>query len=821
MTDKIPLRVLIVENSEDDALLLLRELQRAGYSPISERVETAEGMAAALTQQWDIILADYNMPHFNVPAALDLLKKNGQDIPFIIVSGNIGEEAAVAAMRAGASDYIMKGNMARLAPAIERELREAAGRRERKRAEELSVRLGKILDNSPIEIYIIHADTFRIMHVNQFALRNLGYTTEELMHMIPLDFKPEITREQFAQLVAPLRSGERELVFHETLHKRRDGTRYPVETRLHFSRFQSEPAFVAIAQDITERKRSEETLFQEKERAQVTLHSIGDAVITTDADGIIDYLNPIAEQLTGWRSEQAQGLPLMEVFNAIHETARSPLENPIDHCLREKRIVALPSHTALIRRDGTEFSIEDSAAPIHDRGGNVIGAVLVFHDVSQARVMASQLAYQACHDDLTGLVNRREFEVSLARALETARQNNEQHAMCYIDLDQFKVVNDTCGHIAGDKLLKELSARFQTEMRDTDTLARLGGDEFGVLLEGCPLKTALSIADALRVAAKEFRFIWRGKTFDIGASIGLVPITAESSSVADILSAADSACYVAKEKGRNRIHLYQIDDAALAQHKVEMQWLSRIHRALDENRLCLYYQPMLPLNPNIDDGAHYEILLRMRDRKGQLVVPMAFIPAAERYNLMPAIDRWVIRAVFTALHAQNNGNGKNPVTCAINLSGQSLCDDTFLDFVVDQLDYHSTNPAQICFEITETAAISNLMPAIRFISTLKNMGCRFALDDFGSGLSSFAYLKNLPVDYLKIDGSFIKGIVNNPIDHALVDSINQIGHVMQIQTIAEFVEDKAILEVVRNIGIDFGQGFGIARPQPLEHYSLK
>ncbi|MDO9370988.1 MAG: EAL domain-containing protein, partial [Gammaproteobacteria bacterium] len=554
-----------------------------------------------------------------------------------------------------------------------------------------------------------------------------------------------------------------------------------------------------------------------KERAQVTLQSIGDAVITTDAEARVDYMNPVAEQLTGWTVAEARGQPLMQVFNAVHETTRAPLECPATLALREQRTTDLASHAALIRRDGVEFSIEDSTAPIRDRSGTVIGAVLVFHDVSHARVMANQIAYQARHDALTGLINRREFEAALKQALESAHNDNRQHAVCYIDLDQFKVVNDTCGHIAGDELLKQLAGRLQERVRGNDILARLGGDEFGVLLEGCPLDKAWGIADGLRAVAKEFRFAWQGKSFDVGASIGLVPINQDSGSLAEVLSAADSACYVAKDEGRNRVHVYQPDDRALTRRRGEMQWVTQIHQALEEDRFCLYYQTMRPLTQRAASGTHCELLLRMKTREGQLVPPMAFIAAAERYNLMSTIDRWVVRAAFDFLRRHAATVGHTPlVTCAINLSGQSLCEDPFLDFVVEQLQRVDITPAQICFEITETAAVTHLTRAMRFISTLKGMGCRFALDDFGSGLSSFAYLKNLPVDYLKIDGSFIKDMADDVIDHAMVESINQIGHVMRIQTIAEWVENEAILNAVRGLGIDFAQGYAISKPQPLE-----
>ncbi len=559
-------------------------------------------------------------------------------------------------------------------------------------------------------------------------------------------------------------------------------------------------------------------LFREKERAEVTLHSIGDGVITTDASGNVEYLNPVAVNLTGWTLEEAHGQPLTQIMRLIDETSREPVENPVTRCLREGSIVALADHAALLRRDGQELAIADSAAPIRDHSGAIIGAVMVFHDVAQARKLAQQLSHQASHDALTDLFNRAEFERQLQTALASARDERRQHVLCYLDLDQFKIVNDTCGHVAGDELLRQITALLRSKIRDTDVLARLGGDEFGVLLKYCDPQYAPSVAESLCRAVKDFRFLWGEHSFETGVSIGLVTITEDSQSVSEVLSTADVACYTAKDKGRNQIHMYQPDDSELQQRRGEMQWVSRIRRAIEEDRFRLYYQTIVPLNPDGGLEMHRELLIRLMDEEGKLVPPMAFIPAAERYNLMPDIDRWVISNSLKLLGAQCSSDCD--WVCTINLSGQSLCDDTFLSFVTRQVELSGVNADRLCFEITETAAVANLAKASHFIKVLKEMGCRFALDDFGSGLSSFAYLKNLKVDYLKIDGSFVKDMMTDPIDHALVEAINQIGHVIGIQTIAEFVENADILEAVRRLGVDYAQGYGVAKPLPLEEIAL-
>lgn len=565
----------------------------------------------------------------------------------------------------------------------------------------------------------------------------------------------------------------------------------------------------AIVVETTERKRAEEALYEEKERAQITLASIGDGVVTTDAAGRVEFLNPAAEHLLGWSNAEAQGVSLTEIFHLVDETTREPVQDPVQSCLCLGKITGFANPAVLIRRDGEELTIDDSAAPIRARDGRIVGAVIIFRDVTAQRQLAQQLTYQATHDALTGLVNRQEFERRLELMLKHAKQQHRRHVLCYLDLDQFKVVNDTCGHIAGDELLRQLSALLKTRMRERDTLARLGGDEFGVLLGECPLDQAVRIANQLRELIQDFRFVWQDKSFSVGVSIGLAPIAETSSDPPSLLSAADSACFAAKERGRNLVHVYQPGDSYLEQRRDEMRWITQLHQTLVHDRLCLYYQPIVSLSTT--EGAHGEILLRLKDEQGRTLLPGAFILAAERYNQMLAIDRWVVRSTLAALWG---APALASITYSINLSGQSLGNAEFLHFVMEELDRTSVAPSQICFEITETAAIANLSAAMNFISILKEKGCCFALDDFGSGLSSFAYLKTLPVDFLKIDGRFVKDMINDPIDCAMVEAIHHVGHLMGIKTIAEWVENEIILKKLKAIGVDYAQGFGITKPRP-------
>jgi len=443
--------------------------------------------------------------------------------------------------------------------------------------------------------------------------------------------------------------------------------------------------------------------------------------------------------------------------------------------------------------------------------GQVIGGVLVFHDVSEARELNRRLSYHASHDMLTGLVNRREFEARLERALKMGRAREAQYALCYMDLDQFKIINDSCGHMAGDALLGQLGALLKSKIRWRDTLARLGGDEFGVLLENCTLEEAIETAEALLKAVQDFRFVWEDRSFRLSASIGVVPIAPETASVAELLTAADSACAAAKESGRNRVQTWQENDIDLMRRRREMQWAARINNALEESRFELFRQPIMPLQEDIK-GAHYELLLRMRDEQGQIIAPDVFINAAERYGLTPNIDRWVISNALRWLVSEADERERLAL-CSINLSGQSLCDDKFLPFVIEQFEHSGLDAGKICFEITETAAIASYSQANRFINSLKELGCKFALDDFGTGLSSFGYLKHFPVDFLKIDGSFVKEILHDPIDREMVRSINEIGHLTGKKTIAEFVENKELITMLRGMGVDYAQGYGVGEPR--------
>jgi diguanylate cyclase (GGDEF)-like protein/PAS domain S-box-containing protein len=573
-------------------------------------------------------------------------------------------------------------------------------------------------------------------------------------------------------------------------------------------------AYEGTIANITERKRAEQAVFAEKERAQVTLQSIGDAVISTDAEGRIEYINPIAESLTAWSLDEARGRPIADVLNLVNEITREPIENPLNFALGRSENGGSADHSVLITRSGQEVAIQESAAPICDRQGRVIGAVIVFHDVTKERRLKRALSYQASHDALTGLINRREFDNRLHAAVLSAQRGEGAYALLYIDLDQFKVVNDTCGHQAGDRLLRDVTGLLQTRVRASDTIARLGGDEFGVLLEGCTLEQATRIAEGVRQAIRDYRFMWGASTLSVGASVGVVQIKADTESVAAVMSAADIACYAAKDEGRNRIHVYEA--GGVSHRHREMQWVSRVTRAAEENRLELFFQPIAPIGAQ-HAGDFHELTVRLRDDDGQLVPPSEFIPAAERYNIMSVIDRWVVVRALELLR-ERRGRGAPLPLLAVNVSGTSLNEQAFADFVLQNLG-DPTIASALCFEITETAAVTNLSNGIYFMRELKARGCRFSLDDFGTGLSSFMYLKTLPVDFLKIDGQFISHIAEDAVDRSMVEAISKVGRALGIATIAECVESQAMLDELRRIGVDFAQGYFIATPKPIAQMS--
>jgi diguanylate cyclase (GGDEF)-like protein/PAS domain S-box-containing protein len=660
---------------------------------------------------------------------------------------------------------------------------------------------------------------YRVVFANRRLASLLGYRAPELLRFAlqeivhPVDY-PRVRTMHDTRLHGESHEGQ-----HEMRFIRKDGSELPAEVTAAASLWEGQPALTLIVRDTTERKIAEEALYREKELAQVTLASIGDGVITTDIDSRVVFLNSVAEYMTGWTLEQAKGRPLIEVFNIINELTYKPAVNPVARCLREGRIVGLANHTVLVRADGREFAIEDSAAPIRNRDGDVVGVVLVFHDVSRAREMAHRLSWQATHDALTGLYNRMAFEDRLRQLLQAEGEpDHELHVLLYIDLDQFKVINDIAGHIAGDEMLKQISGLIQQQVRETDMLARLGGDEFGMVLTNCDMAHAQRVADAVHQTLDALRFQWNDRVFRVGASIGVLEFRSGQATLSELMSAADLACYAAKNAGRRRTHVYVAEDVRTQQHLSEMDWASRITEAIERDHLVLYGQAIADLNGSSPAaGLHIEVLARMQDSDGELVQPGVFLPAAERFDLMPVVDRWIITRTFSQVADCLKRRGPSAIAqCAINLSGATLGDEGLLPFIKNQLTLQRLPAGLFCFEITETAAISNFQAALHLIRELKKLGCRFALDDFGSGMSSFSYLRRLPVDYLKIDGMFIRGMANDPVNRTLVGNINDIGHLLGKHTIAEYAEDQETVIALRALGVDYAQGYGIHRPELLE-----
>jgi diguanylate cyclase (GGDEF)-like protein len=428
-----------------------------------------------------------------------------------------------------------------------------------------------------------------------------------------------------------------------------------------------------------------------------------------------------------------------------------------------------------------------------------------------------QLAYQGSYDPLTGLINRREFEFRLDRLIQQTRGKPAIHALLYMDLDQFKLVNDSCSHAAGDELLGQVTRLLLGAIRQRDTLGRLGGDEFGLLLENCPLGKAVELASGIQKSFDGFQYTRGEKTFSLGASIGVVLIDAKTSGIGSVMSAADAACYIAKESGRNRVQIAHLGDHRIQQHQVEMQWVSRLKQALADDRFTLYYQPVVPCAGGSNRERHIEILLRMIDEDGSLVRPGTFLPAAEKYNMAAHIDRWIISRVME-WQAQHSNTAHPPPTITINLSGHTLRSPEMLKFIIDRTQSTGIAPEHVIFEIAESKAIANLPATTNFMLTLRGCGFRFSLDKFGSGLSTFTYLKKLPIDFLKIDGSFVRDILADPVDYAMVRSFNELGQLLGKETIAEFVESVDISEELRKIGINYAQGHAYATPAPLGNF---
>ena len=585
-----------------------------------------------------------------------------------------------------------------------------------------------------------------------------------------------------------------------------------VAARISHSAAGAPERLIGAAWDVTRERRMAEELQERAELMRVTLQSIGDAVITTDRHGCVEWLNPAAEHMTGWSARDAKGRHIATVFNIVHEETRQTAPNPVMACLKTLQVVGLDENTALLSKDGREFAIEDSAAPIRAEDGHVLGAVMVFHDVSEQRRLSREMRYRASHDALTGLVNRAEFDRRLRAAYDSVGEERQSGALLYIDLDRFKAVNDSCGHAAGDQLLRTVSKMISDNVRSGDTVARLGGDEFAIILEGCAVHNAIAIGQNICNEMDTYRFVHDGKRFRVGTSIGVAPLDPELGSLATLQQGADAACFVAKEEGRNRVHLWAADDRSTAEHSNRLNWAAKIEDALDYDRFELFAQQIVPLRKKgLEDRC--EILLRLRDEAGQLISPAVFMPAVERFNLAGRVDRLVLKKTIDMI--SHTGNGVTQATICVNLSGQSIGDRSFHRDASDLLNRTPQEVRQrLCLEITETAAITNMADAIQFASQVRQLGVSIALDDFGAGTSSFGYLRHLPADVLKIDGQFIQGLLDDKLQEATVRSFIEAGRIMNLKIVAEYVSNKELAEKVTRLGVDYGQGFYFHQPEP-------
>jgi len=663
------------------------------------------------------------------------------------------------------------------------------------------------------EIVIIHDE--KILIANEAAAELIGLEPAQLVGREIADLVKPAYRALFRKNVAKRLAGENVPRRLEIQLINGDEAGLWVEAQSSNIEFHGEQAILTIARDVSHRKSLEVSLLRSKRQAQYTLESISEGVITTGNDGRIDYLNLSAESVIGTNRDDASGHRIGELFTLVDDADRRPLGDPVERCLAMRRRVNMGRHAVMISADGEqEHSVEITASPIRGPGNSISGTVVVFHDVSEIRGLTRKMSYQATHDPLTGLINRPEFERRLDESMDSAHADEAVHMLFYMDLDRFKTVNDSCGHLAGDNMLREVAGLIKEEVRDSDYVGRLGGDEFGAILTGCPIEKSRQIASDICNAVADYRFVWKDKIFNIGISIGLVEISHISGTIQDVMSAADSACYVAKQQGRGQVHVYSARDEAIARERGDIQWLRQLQTALHEDNFELAVQPILAMSGAGDSGPGLEILIRLPDEHGRIADTAEFLRPAERYQLMPQIDRWVINAALTAISGGEIRLGGNR-SCAINLSGQTLADDQFLGFVVDALDRSGVAPSSVCFEVTEKAILGNVQQAQRFIEVLHGIGCEFSLDDFGSGLGSFSSLKHLPIDYLKIDGSYTRNLRSDLVNQEMVTAMIKLARTMQFRIVAEQVEHQDDFDWLRDVGIDFIQGHFVDPPATL------
>jgi diguanylate cyclase (GGDEF)-like protein/PAS domain S-box-containing protein len=663
------------------------------------------------------------------------------------------------------------------------------------------------------EIVLIHNE--KILFANDSAASLIGVQPTQLAGRDVVDLVKPAYRALVRKSVARRLAGEEVPRRLEIQLINGDQSGLWVEMQSSTIEFHGHKGILSVARDISYRKSLEVSLSRSKRQAQYTLESIGEGVVTTDNDGRIDYMNRAAENIIGVNRDDATGHRVGELFTLVDDSDRRSLGDPVDRCLSMRRRVNMGRRAVMVTHDGEhEHSVELSASPIRGPGDSISGAVVVFHDVGELRGLTRKMSYQAAHDPMTGLINRREFERRLDEAMDSAHSDEAVHMLFYMDLDRFKAVNDSCGHLAGDNMLREVATLIKEQVRESDFVGRLGGDEFGVLLIGCPIEKARQIATDICNAVADYRFVWKDKIFNIGISIGLVEISHVSGTVQDVMAAADSACYVAKQEGRGRVHIYSARDEVIARERGDIQWLRELQAALHEGTFQLAVQPIISMTRTAESGPAIEILLRMPDIRGGDSDTADFLRPAERYQLMPQIDRWVVNATLAAI-AGGEIRLAGSRSCAVNLSGQTIADESFLGFVVEALDRSGVAPSSICFEVTEKAILENVQQAQRFIEVLHGIGCEFALDDFGSGMGAFASLKDLPIDYLKIDGKYTRNLQTDQVNQEMVSAMIKLARTLQFRVVAEQVEHQEDFDWLRDIGIDFVQGHFVERPASL------